>query len=110
LGQPLHAFDADKLQAPIVVRRSRQAEPLALLNDQSIELDGQAIVIADQNQALALAGVMGGKDSAVSDQTRDIFLECAFFNPISVAGKARHFGLHTDSSHRFERGVHSADC
>jgi phenylalanyl-tRNA synthetase beta chain len=105
LGQPLHAFDADKLQAPIVVRRSRQAEPLALLNDQSIELDGQAIVIADQNQALALAGVMGGKDSAVSDQTRDIFLECAFFNPISVAGKARHFGLHTDSSHRFERGV-----
>jgi phenylalanyl-tRNA synthetase beta chain len=105
LGQPLHAFDADKLSAPIVVRRSRIGESLALLNDQSIELDGDALVIADQRQALALAGVMGGKDSAVFGETRDIFLECAFFTPINVAGKARQFGLHTDSSHRFERGV-----
>ncbi|WNB74186.1 phenylalanine--tRNA ligase subunit beta [Methylomonas koyamae] len=105
LGQPLHAFDAEKLSAPVVVRRSRAGEPLALLNDQSIELDGEALVIADQREALALAGVMGGKDSAVHGETRDIFLECAFFNPISIAGKARQFGLHTDSSHRFERGV-----
>lgn len=105
LGQPLHAFDADKLSAPIEVRRSRVGESLALLNDQTIELDGEALVIADQKQALALAGVMGGKDSAVYGETRDIFLECAFFTPISVAGKARQFGLHTDSSHRFERGV-----
>ncbi|WP_445369641.1 phenylalanine--tRNA ligase subunit beta [Methylomonas sp. BW4-1] len=105
LGQPLHAFDADKLSAPIVVRRSRAGESLALLNDQTIELDGEALVIADLRQALALAGVMGGKDSAVFGETRDIFLECAFFTPIDVAGKARHFGLHTDSSHRFERGV-----
>ncbi|MDT4291443.1 phenylalanine--tRNA ligase subunit beta [Methylomonas sp. MO1] len=105
LGQPLHAFDADKLSAPIVVRRSRAGESLALLNDQTIELDGDALVIADQKQALALAGVMGGKDSAVFGETRDIFLECAFFTPINVAGKARQFGLHTDSSHRFERGV-----
>lgn len=105
LGQPLHAFDAGKLAAPIVVRRSRSGESLKLLNDQTVTLDGEALVIADQNQALALAGVMGGADSAVSDSTQDIFLECAFFSPISIAGKARHFGLHTDSSHRFERGV-----
>jgi len=105
LGQPLHAFDAAKLAAPVVVRRSRAGEALSLLNDQTIALDGEALVIADQNQALALAGVMGGSSSAVSDATQDIFLECAFFSPISIAGKARAFGLHTDSSHRFERGV-----
>jgi len=105
LGQPLHAFDAAKLAAPIVVRNSRKGESLALLNDQTIELDGEALIIADQKQALALAGVMGGSASAVSDSTQDIFLECAFFTPRSIAGKARDFGLHTDSSHRFERGV-----
>lgn len=105
LGQPLHAFDADRLQGNIVVRYSRQGETLTLLNDQTIELDDKTLVIADQSKALAFAGVMGGKDSAVSDQTRDIFLECAFFTPIRVAGKARQYGLHTDSSHRFERGV-----
>ncbi len=105
LGQPLHAFDAGKLAAPIVVRRSRQGESLNLLNEQTIELDDESLVIADQNQALALAGVMGGRDSAVSNQTQDIFLECAFFSPVSIAGKARQYGLHTDSSHRFERGV-----
>lgn len=105
LGQPLHAFDAAKLSAPIVVRNSRAGESLSLLNDQTIELDGEALVIADQQQALALAGVMGGGTSAVSDETQNIFLECAFFSPRSIAGKARQFGLHTDSSHRFERGV-----
>ncbi|QWF69898.1 phenylalanine--tRNA ligase subunit beta [Methylomonas paludis] len=105
LGQPLHAFDADKLAAPLVVRRSRAEEPLTLLNDQTIALDGAALVIADQHQALALAGVMGGKSSAVSSATQNIFLECAFFTPLAIAGKARGFGLHTDSSHRFERGV-----
>ncbi|MCQ8129709.1 phenylalanine--tRNA ligase subunit beta [Methylomonas rivi] len=105
LGQPLHAFDADKLSAPIVVRYSRAGENLSLLNDQTIELDGEALVIADQQQALALAGVMGGSSSAVSEATQDIFLECAFFSPLGIAGKARKFGLHTDSSHRFERGV-----
>ncbi len=105
LGQPLHAFDAAKLVAPIVVRNSRAGESLKLLNEQTLALDGEALVIADQQQALALAGVMGGSDSAVSDATQDIFLECAFFTPRHIAGKARHFGLHTDSSHRFERGV-----
>jgi len=105
LGQPLHAFDAAKLVAPIVVRNSRAAESIKLLNDQTVTLDGEALVIADQRQALALAGIMGGSDSAVSDDTQDIFLECAFFTPLAIAGKARQFGLHTDSSHRFERGV-----
>ncbi|MDD4914139.1 MAG: phenylalanine--tRNA ligase subunit beta [Methylococcales bacterium] len=105
LGQPLHAFDAGKLAAPIVVRRSRIEEALTLLNDQTIALDGDTLIIADQQQPLALAGVMGGKHSAVYGETRDIFLECAFFTPLCVAGKARQYGLHTDSSHRFERGV-----
>ncbi len=105
LGQPLHAFDAAKLSGGIVVRKSEREEGLSLLNEQTIKLDGEALVIADQKQALALAGVMGGNDSAVGDDTRDIFLECAFFTPVNIAGKARQFGLHTDSSHRFERGV-----
>lgn len=105
LGQPLHAFDSDKLQGGIVVRKSRHNEKLKLLNDQIVQLDGEALVIADQKQALALAGIMGGSDTAVEAITQNIFLECAFFSPISIAGKARQFGLHTDSSHRFERGV-----
>lgn len=105
LGQPLHAFDAAKLNGAVVVRKSRRGEELRLLNEQTVELDGDALIIADQQRPLALAGVMGGSESAVSDDTRDIFLECAFFSPASIAGKARQFGLHTDSSHRFERGV-----
>ncbi len=105
LGQPLHAFDAEKLTGSITVRVSDKNEELALLNDQTIKLDGVALVIADDKQPLALAGVMGGKPSSVTDKTKDIFLECAFFKPIKIAGKARQFGLHTNSSHRFERGV-----
>ena len=105
LGQPLHAFDADKLMGGITVRVSRKDEGLVLLNGQTIKLDGKALVIADNEKSLALAGVMGGEASSVTDATNDIFLECAFFTPITIAGKAREFGLHTDSSHRFERGV-----
>jgi len=105
LGQPLHAFDADKLAGNITVRWAKPSEPLALLNGQTIQLNEQALVIADDQQALALAGIMGGSSTAVSDDTRNIFLECAFFAPEHIAGKARNFGLHTDSSHRFERGV-----
>ncbi|MGR9117036.1 MAG: phenylalanine--tRNA ligase subunit beta [Gammaproteobacteria bacterium] len=105
MGQPLHAFDAAELSGGIHVRWGRAGEKLSLLNDQTITLDEEALVIADDEQALALAGVMGGSDSAVSDATRDIFLECAFFTPVTMMGKARRFGLHTDSSHRFERGV-----
>ena len=105
LGQPLHAFDADKLSGSITVRVGKKGEKLALLNEQTITLDGSALVIADEKQALALAGIMGGENTSVTEQTQNIFLECAFFTPISIAGKARKFGLHTDSSHRFERGV-----
>ena len=105
MGQPLHAFDADKLKGGITVRKAKSGETLALLNGQTITLANEALVIADDNQPLALAGVMGGSESAVSKDTQNIFLECAFFAPQAIAGKARHYGLHTDSSHRFERGV-----
>ena len=105
VGQPLHAFDADKLSGSVIVRVGEKDEELVLLNEQTIKLDGVALVIADDKQALALAGVMGGVVSSVTSQTENIFLECAFFTPTAIAGKARHFGLHTDSSHRFERGV-----
>lgn len=105
LGQPLHAFDADKLTGGITVRYATSGEPLALLNGQTINLADNTLVIADDAKALALAGIMGGNDSAVSDDTQHIFLECAFFTPEQIAGKARQYGLHTDSSHRFERGV-----
>lgn len=110
LGQPLHAFDLDKINGDIIVRRAQTKESLVLLNEQEIELDDSVLVIADQSKALAFAGVMGGESSAINDETTDIFLECAFFTPISIAGKSRKFGLHTDSSHRFERGVDPELC
>ncbi len=105
LGQPMHAFDFDKLSGSIVVRMAGAGEKLVLLNDQEVELRGDTLVIADREKALAVAGIMGGADSAVSATTQNIFLESAFFAPEAVAGKARSYGLHTDSSHRFERGV-----
>jgi len=105
LGQPLHVFDAEKLSGGITVRWAKTDECVTLLNSQVIKLDNEALVIADDKQALALAGIMGGNDSAVNDETQSVFLECAFFAPQNIAGKARQFGLHTDSSHRFERGV-----
>lgn len=105
LGQPLHAFDADLLAGSIHVRWANEGEDLSLLNGQSVKLDQATLVIADERRALALAGVMGGTETAVSAQTQNIFLECAFFSPQCMAGKARNYGLHTDSSHRFERGV-----
>lgn len=105
LGQPMHAFDLDRLHGSIEVRHAQEGEQLTLLDGQDITLKQDTLVIADQAKALAIAGVMGGSESGVSTQTENIFLECAFFNPISIAGKARSYGLHTDSSHRFERGV-----
>ncbi len=105
LGQPLHAFDRAKLSGGIRVRRAQGGESLTLLDGQTIEPGPEALVIADEQQSLALAGVMGGEASAVSTASRDIFLECAFFAPTAIAGRARAHGLHTDSSHRFERGV-----
>lgn len=105
LGQPMHAFDLGKLQGSIHVRMAAQGELIVLLDEQEVKLNSDTMVIADEKQALAIAGVMGGKASAVSSTTRDLFLESAFFNPLAVAGRARSYGLHTDSSHRFERGV-----
>lgn len=104
-GQPLHAFDAAKLQGDISVRFANKNEKLALLNQQTVELQLDMLVIADNAGAVALAGIMGGAATAVSDTTNDIFLESAFFTPAVIAGKARRLGLSADSSYRFERGV-----
>ena len=106
LGQPMHAFDLAKLDGGIIVRKATQDETLVLLDDQEIKLNSDTLVIADNSKALAMAGVMGGAESGVNaETTQDILLESAYFNPIAIAGKARNYGLHTDSSHRFERGV-----
>ena len=105
LGQPMHAFDAAKLSGDINVRWASQGEEIALLNQQSVKLDKDMLVIADNTGAIAFAGVMGGASTAVSDSTQDIFLESAFFTPDTIAGKGRRFGISTDSSYRFERGV-----
>ncbi|WP_162232543.1 phenylalanine--tRNA ligase subunit beta, partial [Methylogaea oryzae] len=108
MGQPLHAFDAAKVQGGVQVRKARNDEELLLLNDLTVKLDERTLVIADEQRPLALAGIMGGKDSAVGDATVDLFLECAYFAPAAMMGEARRYGLHTDSSHRFERGVDPA--
>ncbi len=108
LGQPLHAFDLDRLRGGIQVRLAAPQEKLTLLDGQELMLDEDTLVIADESAALALAGVMGGQGSAVGPESRNIFLECAFFAPEAIAGRARRYGLHTDSSHRFERGVDPA--
>jgi phenylalanyl-tRNA synthetase beta chain len=107
-GQPMHAFDLGKLKQKIQVRLSRAGESLKLLNEQTIALEEGTLLIADEQQPLAMAGVMGGMESAVFAGARSIFLESAFFEPLALAGKARRYGLHTDSSFRFERGVDSA--
>ncbi|MDR5865712.1 phenylalanine--tRNA ligase subunit beta [Halomonas koreensis] len=108
LGQPLHAFDRANLHEGVVVRRAREGERLVLLDGQEITLSAATLVIADERGPLAIAGVMGGEHSGVSAETRDIFLEAAHFSPLAVAGQARSYGLHTDASHRFERGVDPA--
>jgi phenylalanyl-tRNA synthetase beta chain len=109
LGQPMHAFDLAQLNGSVVVRRATNGEKMVLLDGKELILNQDALVIADgstENGApLALAGIMGGEHSGVSDNTTDLFLECAFFAPLAIAGKARSYGMHTDSSHRFERGV-----
>lgn len=104
LGQPMHAFDRSKIDGAIQVRMGSN-ERLTLLDGTDVQIDEQTLVIADTRGPLALAGIMGGLNSAVSDTTCDIFLESAWFNPLAIAGKARAYGKHTDSSHRFERGV-----
>lgn len=105
LGQPMHAFDLAKIEGTVHVRQAKPQEKLQLLNDQEVELQDDVMVIADDQKALAIAGIMGGLASSVTDDTTDIFLESAFFAPLAIAGRARRFGLHTDSSQRYERGV-----
>ncbi len=105
LGQPLHAFDGGKVEGAVHVRQATAAEKLTLLNEQEVELSEKVMVIADDNKALAIAGIMGGLSSAVSDTTTEIFLESEFFDQLHIAGRARSFGLHTDASQRYERGV-----
>lgn len=105
LGQPMHAFDLNQLSGAIQVRFAQAGEKLTLLNDQTIDLTPDMLVIADEQKALALAGIMGGAESAVSNVTTDIFLESAFFQPDVILGKTRRLRFTTDSAHRFERGV-----
>ena len=105
LGQPLHAFDLAEINGGIRVRMAEEGEKLVLLDGQEVSLRSDTLVIADHARALAIAGVMGGEHSGVTAKTRDVFLESAFFDQIAVAGKARSYGLHTDASHRYERGV-----
>lgn len=105
LGQPMHAFDLDTLDSGITVRHARAGEKLTLLDDSEIELSENCLLIADASKALALAGIMGGKGSGVGQSTSRLMLEAAHFSPEKIAGRARQFGLHTESSHRFERGV-----
>lgn len=108
LGQPMHAFDLQSIDGNINVRFANANETLQLLDGQQINLHDRVLVIADDKKALAMAGIMGGEDSAVQEHTTDIFLESAFFSPIIIAGIARSYGLCTDSSQRFERGVDPA--
>lgn len=107
LGQPMHGYDLDLLNEGICVRYATQDEKVTLLDGSEHILTSDTLLIADQKKALGLAGIMGGKDSGINAKTQHIFLESAFFAPALLAGKARSYGLHTDASHRFERGVDS---
>ncbi|UCX04972.1 phenylalanine--tRNA ligase subunit beta [Shewanella glacialimarina] len=104
-GQPMHAFDLNTLNGAINVRLGDGVEKLTLLDGNELTVPSDTLVIADDKQAVALAGVFGGEATGVTDSTQDILLECAFFAPLAIMGKSRRLGLHTDASHRFERGV-----
>lgn len=105
LGQPMHAFDADKLQGPIGVRRARDNESCQLLDAREAVLNPEFLIVTDNDKAIAAAGLMGGLASSVSESTTSVFLESAHFIPSVIIGRSRKLGLHTDASHRFERGV-----
>ncbi|QIM66610.1 phenylalanine--tRNA ligase subunit beta [Mannheimia granulomatis] len=105
LGQPMHAFDAAKIDGNIQVRMAKDGEELVLLDGSTAKLQSNTLVIADNKGALAMAGIFGGEASGVSENTKDVVLEAAFFAPLAITGRARQYGLHTDASHRFERGV-----
>ena len=105
LGQPMHAFDRDLLQGPVGVRRARRGESVKLLDGRDVDLDNEFLVITDADRVVALAGVMGGFDTRVTDATGNVFLEAAHFAPAAIIGRSRRLGMHTDAAHRFERGV-----
>jgi phenylalanyl-tRNA synthetase beta chain len=105
LGQPMHAFDRDLLRGPVGVRLAREGEALKLLDGRDVAVDPGFLVITDADRAVALAGVMGGLDTRVTEATKNVFLEAAHFAPSAIIGRGRKLGLHTDASHRFERGV-----
>ena len=105
LGHPMHAFDLNAIDGNIGVRFAREGEKIVLLDESEVTLQTNTLVIADDTKALAMAGIFGGLHSGVTSNTKDVFLESAFFAPLSIAGKARQYGLHTDASHRYERGV-----
>ena len=105
LGQPLHAFDNAKLSGAIHARLAKPGEQILLLNDQTLDLQDDVLLIADDQRPVAMAGIMGGEDSGITLETTEMFLESAFFAPKAVAGRARRYGFGSDASHRFERGV-----
>ena len=105
MGQPTHVFDLDKLDGGIVVRRAHPGEHLRLLDGTERTLTADDLVVADERKALGLAGVMGGWDSRVTEETRNILVEAAWFDPVAIRASSRRYGLHTDASHRFERGA-----
>ena len=105
MGQPTHAFDLDKIEGGIIVRRARKGERLKTLDGVERTLDPEDLVVADHARPLALAGVMGGWDTMITPATRNVLVEAAWFEPMTVRRTARRHGLHTDASHRFERGA-----
>lgn len=105
LGQPMHVFDADKLSGSLIIRHAKNGETLACLNDKTVTLSDNTLVVADEEKVLSIAGLMGGAESAVSDETRNIVLESAWFHPEIISGKSRQYGFGSDSSFRYERGV-----
>ncbi|WED28172.1 phenylalanine--tRNA ligase subunit beta [Vibrio sp. DW001] len=112
-GQPMHAFDLDQIEGGIVVRLAEQGEKLTLLDGNEAELNSDTLIICDHKKPLAIGGIFGGEGSGVTSETKDVLLECAFFSPDAIRGRARSYGLHTDASMRYERGVdyaRQADC
>ena len=108
LGQPMHAFDLNRIEGGIVVRMAQPDETLVLLDGNEVKLRDDTLVIADHQKALAMGGIFGGEHSGVNEETQDVLLECAYFDPLAITGRARRHGLHTDASHRYERGVDPA--
>ena len=105
LGQPMHAYDLREIRGGIVVRMAEEGEVLELLDGNTVRLEPDMLVIADHERIVGLAGIMGGEGSGVRDDTRDVYLECAWFDPSTINGRSRRLGLHTDAGYRFERGV-----